>query len=245
MKLSFVIPAFNEEKNIGRCLESIFKEKNGKDYNIEIIVVNNASTDRTKKIAQSFPGVKVIDEQCKGIVWARRAGYIAAKGDLIANIDADNFLSPCWIDKVLYQFKNNPRLLALSGPYTYYDFSLFRSLLVKIYYFAGKIIYLLTRCFFHSGVMLQGGNYVIKKSALKKIGGYDTSIKFYGEDTDIACRVSKLGQVKFTFGLTMFSSARRLKEEGLIKMTLRYSLNYLWMIIFKKPFSKEYQDIRA
>ena len=49
MKLSFVIPAYNEEKNIGPCLEAIFKEIGGKKHDLEIIVVNNASTDKTNK----------------------------------------------------------------------------------------------------------------------------------------------------------------------------------------------------
>ena len=72
MKLSVVIPAYNEEALIGDCLRSILAESEGKNYNIEIIAVNNASTDKTREIIASFPGVKLVDEPDKGLVKARR-----------------------------------------------------------------------------------------------------------------------------------------------------------------------------
>ena len=52
MQLAFVIPAFNEEGLIGRCLESVTKRVKQSGVKCEIIVVNNASTDRTKEIAE-------------------------------------------------------------------------------------------------------------------------------------------------------------------------------------------------
>jgi len=42
----------------------------------------------------------------------------------------------------------------------------------------------------------------------------------------------------------MFSSGRRLLAEGILKIALRYGINYVWVIFFKKPFSKKYRDIR-
>jgi glycosyltransferase involved in cell wall biosynthesis len=48
MKLSIVIPAYNEEQYLGRCLDSIQKEVLDKGYDVEVIVVNNASTDNTR-----------------------------------------------------------------------------------------------------------------------------------------------------------------------------------------------------
>jgi glycosyltransferase involved in cell wall biosynthesis len=71
MKLSFAIPAYNEEANIGACLTSILQELESKSWDVEIIVINNASTDRTAEIARSFPNIRVIDEPMKGLVRAR------------------------------------------------------------------------------------------------------------------------------------------------------------------------------
>ncbi len=86
--------------------------------------------------------------------------------------------------------------------------------------------------------------FILKRSALEKIGGFDTNIIFYGEDTDIARRIQKVGRVKFTFKLPMYTSGRRLKKEGILTMALRYPINYIWVTIFKKPFTKDYLDVR-
>ncbi len=101
-----------------------------------------------------------------------------------------------------------------------------------------------THFFFHVGVMVQGGNVVIRRTALEKIGGYDTSISFYGEDTDLARRLDKVGRVKFTFRLPTLSSFRRLAGEGTVATGFRYAVNYLWITLFKKPHTREYEDIR-
>ena len=52
IKISFVIPAYNEEVNLGKCLDSITRESRGKESDVEVIVVNNASTDGTRAIAE-------------------------------------------------------------------------------------------------------------------------------------------------------------------------------------------------
>ena len=244
MKLSFVIPAYNEEDLIGECLSSVLKQAMNRSEELEIIVVNNASTDGTREVALSFPGVIVVDEPKKGLVNARHAGFLASKGDLIANIDADTILTPGWVDKVLEEFSKNQNLVALSGPYIYYDLSKFHNFLIKIYYFIGYLSYIVNHFIFHVGAILQGGNFIVKRTALEKIGGFDINIIFYGEDTDIARRIQKVGRVKFTFELPMYTSGRRLKKEGILTMALRYPINYIWVTIFKRPFTKDYLDIR-
>jgi GT2 family glycosyltransferase len=92
--------------------------------------------------------------------------------------------------------------------------------------------------------MVQGGNFVLRREALESIGGFNTGIAFYGEDTDIARRLRPVGQVRFTFALRMFSSARRLKKEGMVTIAARYTINYLWTTFRKRPFTEEYIDIR-
>ena len=86
-KISLIIPAHNEEKYIADCLEHVIKNSNGKFF--EIIVVNNVSSDKTEEIALKFPGVRVVHEHNKGLTHARQRGYIEAKGDILAYIDAD------------------------------------------------------------------------------------------------------------------------------------------------------------
>ncbi len=244
MKLSFVIPAYNEEDLIGKCLDSILRQAANRSDDIEIIVVNNASTDRTREITSLFPGVIVIDEPKKGLVSARRAGFLASSGDLIANVDADTMLTPGWIDKVLKEFSENQNLVALSGPYIYYDLSKIHNFLIRVYYYVGYLSHIINHVILRTGAILQGGNFILRRSALEEIGGFNTNIVFYGEDTDIARRIQKVGRVKFTFELPMYTSGRRLKKEGILTMALRYPINYIWVTIFKKPFTKTYLDVR-
>src|ERR1700744_2166859 len=103
-RLSFVVPAFNEEAYLPACLQEILAQAAPFDDAVEIIVVNNASSDRTREVALSFPGVKVVDEPQKGLTYARQAGFLASSGDLIANVDSDSRLTPGWLDQVLTTF---------------------------------------------------------------------------------------------------------------------------------------------
>jgi len=244
MKLSFVIPAYNEEACIGKCLSSVLREKQRSGLDVEVIVVNNNSTDKTKDVALSFPSVRVVDEPQKGIVRARQAGYRAAYGDIIANVDADNMLPDGWIERAFREFSENSDLVALSGPVIYYDLSRIVNMQVRLFYRLGYAANLFNRHVLKKGAMLQGGNFVVRKSALDAVGGFDTSIDFYGEDTDIACRMSEVGNVKFSFSFPIYSSGRRLAEEGIFSTGCRYAINYLWTVCFRKPFTETSTDIR-
>lgn len=243
VKLAFVIPAYNEEALIGRCLESVLREVARSKVDVEIVVVNNASVDRTKEIASSFAGVRVVDEMQKGLVHARHAGFVATSAELVANIDSDTMLTEGWIDKVLAEFTANPQLVALSGPYIYYDLSTWNQFLVRGFYCLSYVAYLIAKLF-RIGSMIQGGNFVLKRSAWEKAGGFDRTIAFYGEDTDVAVRMSKVGPVKWTFGLPMLTSGRRLEKEGVFKTAGTYVLNFFWVTFVGRPKTRDYTDIR-
>jgi glycosyltransferase involved in cell wall biosynthesis len=244
MKLSFVVPAYNEEDYIGDCLESILRETKGKKCDFEIIVVNNASTDNTKKIALSFKGVKVIDEPRKGLVRARTRGYKASTGDLVANIDSDTRLTKGWVDTVVNEFTKNKKLAGLSGPFIYYDLTKKMKILVRTFYYYTYAIYLFSALIIRTGSVLQGGNYVFKRTAFDRAGGFNEDYDFYGEDADVSRRLFKQGPIKWTFMLPIFASGRRLAKEGPTTTCFRYTLNYFWTYFFKKPFTKTEKDIR-
>ena len=244
MRLSFVVPAYNEEAYLPACLESIMAQTGELGDAVEIIMVNNASTDRTREVAMGFKGVRVVDEPRKGLTFARQAGFAASTGELIANVDSDSRLTEGWVATVLKEFAAEPKLVALSGPFIYYDMSPSQRVSVRVFYAIAYLVYAVNRWVLRAGSMVQGGNFVLRRTALEKIGGFNTAIAFYGEDTDIARRMHQVGEVKFTFDLKMFSSARRLKKEGTLRIALRYTINYFWTIFGKTPFTKEYTDIR-
>ncbi|HEY4379343.1 MAG TPA: glycosyltransferase family A protein [Acidobacteriaceae bacterium] len=244
MRLSFVVPAYNEEAYLPACLESILAQTRELGDAVEILVVNNASTDRTREVALSYPGVRVVDEMRKGLTFARQAGFAASSGELIANVDSDSRLTPGWVEKVLKGFASDPKMVSMSGPFVYYDLTPQQLVSVRIFYAIAFLVYAVNRWVLRAGSMVQGGNFVLRRDALEKIGGFNTAIAFYGEDTDVARRMSQVGDVVFTFDLKMFSSARRLKKEGMLTMAGRYTVNYFWTTFRKKPFTEEYVDIR-
>jgi len=218
-RVSFVVPAYNEERLLPACLAAIRAEIDRSGCDAEILVVNNASTDGTGRIA-------------------------AATGELIANIDADTLVPPGWLDRVLAEFACSPRLVVLSGPYDYYDVPFHIRAAARLFYAVGFATYVFNKRVLGVGSMVQGGNFVLLRDALAGIGGFSDRFTFYGEDTDIASRMSRVGDVKFTFALMAKSSGRRLQGDGLIMTGVRYSTNYLWATYFRKPFTTAWNDYR-
>lgn len=243
-KISFVIPAYNEAKNLPGCLNSVLAEIDREQTQAEIIVVNNASSDNTRELALGFSGVQVVDEPKKGITYARQAGFAASRGQLVANIDADNRLPKGWLRQVLTEFQSHPNLVCLSGPLIYYDLVWLKRVIVWFYNRIVFLVYVLNHRLFKIGSVVQGGNFVVSRASLEKIGGFDTRIRFYGEDTDIAMRLSRLGWVKFSLRLFIYSSGRRLIKEGMMATGLRYIINYYSMIFRHRPATQSYKDIR-
>jgi glycosyltransferase involved in cell wall biosynthesis len=242
--VSFVVPAYNEEALIESCLIAITGEISRTRCRAEIIVVNNGSTDATRRIASSIPNVKVIDEPQRGLVQARKAGYFVSKGEFIANIDADTMLPEGWLRTALAEFSDHPDLVALSGPCIHYDLSKGAQIIAAGFYRGAYIAHLLSRFLAGRGSVMQGGNFIVSRIALETAGGFNPEFRFYGEDAELARRLNKVGVVKFTFALRALSSGRRFSGEGLFKVLLRYCANYLWTHLFKHPFSSTWVDFR-
>ncbi len=236
MTISVIIPAYNEEKYIGETLKSIISS--APENLLEIIVVNNASTDNTAGVAGQFSQVKLVNEYHKGVTRARQAGFLAARGDILAFIDADTHVSQEWFGVLNSQFAADSLLVGLSGPYEYYDLTESKRLLADFWYFCAKFLSLV-----HSSVVIIG-NFAAKRRALLAVGGFDTRIEFYGDDTDIALKLKKLGKVKFLKDFQPSSSARRLNGQGLLVTAFYYAINYFSMIILKRPVTFKYIDIR-
>lgn len=237
MKISLVICAYNEENYIKACLEHALKHSDNKFH--EIIVVDNNSTDRTKEVAEKIRGVRVVHKLEKGPNHARQKGVEVATGDFVAFIDADTKMPEGWMNLAIKEFEKNPRLGCISGPYIYYDLTKWQQFLCSIYWYT-----LAYPAYLILGYMVVGGNFIIKKEILEKINGFDTSIAFYGDDTDIARRASRHGKVKFKLDFVMPSSARRLAKEGMLKTAFLYVVNFFSQAFAKKSATKSYRDIR-
>lgn len=237
MKISIIIPAYNEEHYIGSCIQSI-QEQHSEDI-LEIIVVDNGSTDETMATARKYRDVIVLQETKKGPAHARQRGFLQAKGDYVAYIDADTRVPAGWIDTIEKEFAKNPALVCLSGPFRYYD-------LPPMQKFFAELLWDITAAptYWLTGFMALFANCVIKREALARIGGIDTTVAFYGDDTNLAWRLSKVGKIKFLMSFYILGSGRRLIHEGLIKTFYHYGVSYLSMAFFHKQPDKEYTEIR-
>lgn len=241
MRLSIIIPAYNEAKYLPDCLRAIQREiqRNAADQQVEVLVIDNASTDGTSEVARSFTGVRVVREQEKGLTWARQKALDSAHGEVLAFVDADTRMPQGWITKVMGMFAADSQVVCVSGPYIYYDGSSIQRACVRLYWLLLAIpAYQMTR------YMAVGGNFAARKDALMKIGGFDVGIAFYGEDTNIARRLASAGKVKFHLGLPMYTSARRLHDEGMWRMALKYGANFLSEVVLKRPLTRAYRDVR-
>lgn len=226
MKISIIIPAYNEEQYLSKTLENVLAQ----DYNdFEVIVVDNASTDRTAEIARSFPKVKVFFEGNKGTMWACERGRKEATGEIIVRMDADCLPEKDWLAKGAAHFSDQ-KVVAVTGPYDYYDASFFfrySSLLFQkyIFFFTSSLTQFLKR-----GAVMVGGNSFMRAESIAAAGGFDTKFIFYGDDTDTAKRLTRFGKVVFDRNIVMPTSARRFKREGLIRTQLKYFFNFLKVI---------------
>jgi glycosyltransferase involved in cell wall biosynthesis len=242
VRLSIIIPAYNEEDYLPACLNDVLAEvaRSPDPDDIEVLVVDNASTDATADVAYGMPGVSVVHEPVKGLTRARQAGLEAASGDIIAFVDADTRMPAGWIARVLRTFERKPNVVCVSGPYIYYDAAAWQRAMVRLYW-----IFLASPAYWMTRYMVVGGNFAVRRSALEEIGGFDTSIAFYGEDTNIARRLKATGRVKFLLRLPMPTSSRRLAAEGMTSTAFKYAANFLGEAVLKRPLTEEYRDIRG
>lgn len=236
MNISFIIPAYNEEKYIGECLASIIKYA---PADAEIIAVDNNSADRTAEIIKQFPRVILLKEEKPGTNNARQRGLEKAQGELVAFIDADCRLSPLWMEKAQSKFNNNPQTVALSGPYHFPEIkSKFRQWLISIF---DSCVALVSRL---GGYGIYGGNLLARRSALLQANGLNTKLTFYGDDTDTGKRLKKIGKIKFAVDFYVYSSIRRFRQEGLVRSALKYIISFFSVVFFKKTLLKNHNNIR-
>src|SRR5438093_4194 len=112
MKVSIVIPAHNEEALLPDCLRALAAQ----DYDgaLEIIVVDNASTDRTAEVAR-FLGASVVPEPRRDYCLALIRGFAAATGSIIAMTDADTVVPPDWVSRLVEEYRRRPDVVAIGG----------------------------------------------------------------------------------------------------------------------------------
>ncbi|MBI2611452.1 glycosyltransferase family 2 protein [Candidatus Gottesmanbacteria bacterium] len=233
--VSVVIPSFNEEKYLPRCLSSL---QNQTFKNFEIIVVDNNSTDNTAQIANKF-GARVVKETNQGMSRARDKGFEEAKCEIITRTDADSIAEAKWLETIYDTFINNHQLVGITGnllsPYKKIPNLIFKGWA----YFLSVILG--TACSGH--IYLIGPNMAVRKSAWKKtIPHHDDSI--IHEDIDLSCHLSEVGKLAFIPEMKVVLSGRKVDEnplKGLRDYLLKYPLRYLSTLRIHHPFLRRHK----
>lgn len=190
-KVSVIIPAYNEEKTIGRCIKSVLSLDYPKRL-LEVIVVNDSSTDKTDKIARSFEkyGVKVLENKInKGKAYSLNRGIKASTGSLVACIDADSLVDKAALKNMTGYFEDpeigsvTPAVKVLRP----------RSMIQRIQHveyllnvFLRKMLAIIDAVHVTPGVFS-----VYRKDVLVEVGGFAENN--LTEDMDIALKIHKAG----------------------------------------------------
>jgi len=220
VKLSIIIPTYNEEKYLQKLLESI-KSQSFTDY--EIIVADAESTDNTRKIAESF-GCKIIDGGLPGT--GRNNGAKIASGEYLLFLDADAVLTEDYLESAITEFDEKNLDIAITQIEPISNSK------------TDKILHDLANFFMKSVESIRphgAGCYGIltKKSFHETVGGFDESLDF-GEDSDYIYRIGKMGNFRVLRKPKLLVSTRRLEKEGIKDLGRKYTKSTLYDFLGKK-----------
>ncbi len=180
--LSFIIPTYNEERYLKRSIQSIQSSVDGV-YDYEIIVVDNASTDRSPEIAREL-GVTVLSKPHKFTISAvRNTGVEVSKGDILIFIDGDVYLHDTWIDNVPPVLERIKTTSLVAG--SVYAVDPDASWVAKSWF----------QPWFDKQEQvsfINGGHMLLTRDLFDKIGGFDESLET-GEDHEFCQRARAVG----------------------------------------------------
>lgn len=184
LKFSVVVPAYNEERNIKNCINSILNQNYS---NLELIVINDGSKDRTAEICRQYEKKRKIilidKKKNEGQMKAIRDGCSVSSGQVIAMFGGDQVVEKDFLEKSAKWFSDDDIILvggienALNG----------NNLVVKGSEFLDKLLRPKKVVF---NVFVSGGGMCIRKNVLEKIGGFDVNA-VWAEDMDMNIRIKK------------------------------------------------------
>lgn len=243
MTISVIVCAYNEAASLPACLHSLLSQTRPAD---EIIVIDNASTDDTAAVASRVRGVRVIAEPQKGLVVARETGRCAASGEVLAYLDADCRAPLQWLERLEHRFNRQPAVVAVTGPYRFYDWDVVGRTLIRAYdLVVAPPTHFAVHVALGMGAILYGGNFAVRAAALERIGGFDRSIEFHGEDTNLGRRITPIGMVVIARECWLWTSARRYRSMGKRKVFGLYIRNFWSELLRHRPADRHHVDVRT
>jgi glycosyltransferase involved in cell wall biosynthesis len=192
--VTVVIPAFNAAQFIARAIEDVLAQTH---LRIELIIVDDGSTDGTGDVARGFadPRITVLSGPNEGVGAARNKGLRVARGDFVAFLDADDAWLPDKLGAQLRVFDSEPSYVAV-GSFLRYESMAGTSIGV-----AGQVIKVGDRESIAQGFLMPFpiSSVVFRRHVLELIGGFDEalskSVPGLVEDLDLMARVARLGPI--------------------------------------------------
>lgn len=183
LRISVIIPAYNEADTIGRCLDALARQS---ERPFEVLVVDNNSTDRTAEIAAAYPFVRVVRERRQGKAYAREAGFRVARGDVLARIDADSLVRPGWAAALGGFMAARPETAAVTGKCYFYDLPFPRTVSA-----AHAAIYHYFQRALTGAEILWGANMAIRRETWAALQGEYSMREDVDEDIDMTFLLHK------------------------------------------------------
>ncbi len=217
--ISIVIPAYNEEHNIARCLDSILASDYPKNK-LELLVIDDGSKDNTLKIAKKYEkkGVKVFHKKNSGKANSLNYGIKRAKGEILATLDADSYILPDTIRKMLPHF-NEEAVVAVTSAVKTEPPKNFIQELQKVEYiytlFSRRLL-----CFIDAVHVTPGPFSMFRKWIFDEIGGFDPNNIL--EDQEIAMRIQSYNyKIRSSMDASVYTEVPK-SFIGLLKQRTRW-----------------------
>jgi len=239
--ISVIIPTYNEEKLIGNTISQFTDDVKAK-YNVEVIISDGGSEDRTLDIVDGKADrvIKYNKNVKQNISEGRNRGFEASTGDVLIFFNADTFVEDpgVFFEKALTVINING-VTAIACPVKVFPTE--EKLQDRLFHFTyNNYVRLLNFAFMGMG---RGECHIIKRDSFLEAGGYN-EILGAGEDFELYTKLRKIGRIKFCKELLVYESPRRYRKYGYIKVFYDWAKNSIWITLFKKSLSKEWEAVR-
>jgi glycosyltransferase involved in cell wall biosynthesis len=192
-KPSIVIPTYNYARFISDAIESALMQTL---QPLEVLVIDDGSTDDTEKIVREFGGhVRYIKQENAGVCAARNRGVGESSGDLIAFLDADDIWEPTKLEKQFAEFESDPELGLVHCGMQEFDSATGEKLTMHLDGQAGWVADELL-LWERPAIIGPGGTIMVRREAFDAVGGFDSQMKV-SEDWDFCYRVARKFKVGF------------------------------------------------
>jgi glycosyltransferase involved in cell wall biosynthesis len=215
MRISVIVPTYNEGGTIGKCLEALMNQT-FKDY--EIVVVDGHSRDKTAEVAKKYAD-RVLFDEGKGAAAARNIAVKAVDSEIVAFVDGDTTVPKNWVETVDKVFKKG--IVGTGGP-LFPDGGGFLDKL--IFFLCADLVRRISSAL--GSHQFSGANCAYSREAFLKAGGFREGLDML-DDADLSMRMKKFGKENFEPRLYAVTSIRRSEQRGHLKTVKEYLQGYL------------------